>query len=75
MGQIGNVGHPEVQKPIDGAIGKIVRAGRPAGTLVSAASVERYTKLGVRVLMTSFFPWIQAGASDLIARAAAGARG
>jgi hypothetical protein len=29
----------------------------------------------VRVVMTSFFPWIQAGAKDLIARAAAGARG
>jgi hypothetical protein len=25
--------------------------------------------------MTSFFPWIQAGAKDLIDRAAAGARG
>jgi hypothetical protein len=29
----------------------------------------------VRVVMTSFFPWIQAGAKDLIDRAAAGARG
>ena len=75
MGQIGNMGHPEVQKTIDGAIASIVRAGRTAGTLVSTANVEKYARMGVRVVMTSFFPWIQAGASDLIARAAAGARG
>jgi hypothetical protein len=29
----------------------------------------------VRAVMTSFFPWIQAGTKDLIDRAAAGARG
>ena len=75
MGHIGNMGHPDVQQTIDGAIAKIVRAGRVAGTLVSSANVERYTRLGVRVVMTSFFPWIQAGARDLIERAAAGARG
>ena len=75
MGHIGNMGHPDVQKTIDSAITKIVQSGRVAGTLVNSANVERYTKLGVRVVMTSFFPWIQAGTSDLIARAAAGARG
>ena len=75
MGHIGNMGHPDVQQTIDGAIATIVRAGRAAGTLVNAANVERYTRLGVRVVMTSFFPWIQAGARDLIDRAAAGARG
>jgi 4-hydroxy-2-oxoheptanedioate aldolase len=75
MGHIGNMAHPDVQQTIDGAITTIVRAGRAAGTLVNAANVERYTRLGVRVVMTSFFPWIQAGARDLIDRAAAGARG
>jgi 4-hydroxy-2-oxoheptanedioate aldolase len=75
MGHIGNMGHPDVQRTIDGAITKIVQAGRVAGTLVSAANVERYTKLGVRAVMTSFFPWIQAGAKDLLDRAAAGAKG
>jgi 4-hydroxy-2-oxoheptanedioate aldolase len=74
MGHIGNMGHPDVQQTIDNAIRKIVQAGRSAGTLVSAANVERYTKLGVRCVMTSFFPWIQAGAKDLLDRAAAGAR-
>ena len=74
MGHIGELDHPDVQKTIDGAITKIVQAGRTAGTLVNAGNVERYTRLGVRVVMTSFFPWIQAGAKDLIDRAAAGAR-
>ena len=75
MGQIGNVGHPEIQQTIDGAIKKIVQSSRVAGTLVNVGNVERYTRLGVRVVMTSFFPWIQAGAKELIERAAAGARG
>jgi len=75
MGHIGNLGHPEVQKTIDGAIAKIVQSGRTAGTLVTAANAERYTKMGVRCLMAPFFPWIQAGFKDLTERAAAGARG
>jgi 4-hydroxy-2-oxoheptanedioate aldolase len=75
MGHIGNVGQPEVQKTIDGAIAKIVQSGRKAGTLVSLDNVERYTKMGVRCIMTSFVPWIQAGAKDLMERAAAGVRG
>ena len=75
MGRIGDLGHPEVQQIVDGAIETIVRAGRVAGTLVNLGNVERYTRLGVRLVMTSFFPWIQAGASDLIERAARGARG
>ena len=75
MGHIGNVGQPEVQKTIDGAIAKIVQSGRKAGTLVSLDNVERYTKVGVRCIMTSFVPWIQAGAKDLMDRAAKGAKG
>jgi hypothetical protein len=30
--------------------------------------------MGVRALMASFFPWIQAGAKDLMDRAAAAAK-
>ena len=74
MGHIGNMGHPDVQQAVDATITRIVQAGRVAGTLVHAGNVERYTKLGARVVMTSLFPWIQAGARDLIDRAAAGAR-
>src|SRR5262247_980817 len=75
MGHIGDMGHPDVQQTIDGAITKIVRAGRTAGTLVTAANVERYARLGVRCFMASFFPWIQAGTKDLMDRAAKGAKG
>ncbi len=75
MGHIGNMGHPEVQRTIDAAVTKIVQSGRVVGTLVNAANVERYTRMGVRAVMTPFFPWIQAGSKDLIERAAAGARG
>jgi 2-keto-3-deoxy-L-rhamnonate aldolase RhmA len=75
MGHIGNMGHPDVQQTIDGAIRKIAQSGHVAGTLVNAANVERYTELGVRAVMTSFFPWVQAGVKDLVERAAAGARG
>ena len=74
MGHIGNVGHPDVQRTIDGAITKIVQAGRVAGTLVTLANAERYTAMGVRVLFSVLFPWIHAGAADLLARAAAGAK-
>jgi 2-keto-3-deoxy-L-rhamnonate aldolase RhmA len=75
MGQIGNMSHPDVQQTVDAALAKIVQSGRTAGTLVNSANVERYTRAGVRCIMTSFFPWIQAGAKDLMDRAAAGARG
>ncbi len=75
MGHIGKLDLPEVQKTVDGAITRIVQSGRQAGTLVNSGNVERYTRLGVRCIMTSFFPWIQAGAKDLMDRAAAGAKG
>jgi 4-hydroxy-2-oxoheptanedioate aldolase len=74
MGHIGDMRHPEVQQTIDRAIGTIFGAGRVAGMLVNTANVERYTGMGVRAVMTSFFPWIQDGAQELIARAMAGAR-
>jgi 4-hydroxy-2-oxoheptanedioate aldolase len=75
MGHIGNMGHPDVQRTIDGAITKIVQAGRTAGMLVNAGNVERYTRMGVRCLMTGFLPWVQIGLKDLMERAVAGARG
>ena len=74
MGHIGNMGHPDVQQTIDGAVRRIVGAGRTAGMLVSNANVERYTRLGVRVVMTGFVPWIQAGVKELTERAVAGTK-
>jgi 4-hydroxy-2-oxoheptanedioate aldolase len=75
MGHIGDVSHPEVQQTIDRALERIVKSGRTAGTLVDVANVQRYTRMGVRVILASFFPWIQGGAKELMDRAAAGARG
>jgi 4-hydroxy-2-oxoheptanedioate aldolase len=74
MGHIGNMGHPEVQKTVDGALTRIVQAGRTAGMLVNTGNVERYTRMGVRALMTSFFPWIETGLKELTERATAGTR-
>jgi len=74
MGHLGKMGHPDVQQTVDGALTRIVQAGRTAGMLVNNANVEHYTRMGVRLVMTSFFPWIQAGAKDLTERAAAGSR-
>lgn len=50
------------------------RASRP-GTLVNAGNVERYTRMALRVVMISCFPWIQAGTNEVVERAAAGVRG
>jgi len=75
MGHIGNMGQPDVQKTVDDALSRIVHSGRTAGMLVNTANVERYTRMGVRALMTSFFPWIEAGVKELQNRASAGARG
>src|SRR5713101_2574749 len=74
MGHIGDMGHKDVQQTIDRAIARIVESGRSAGMLVNLDNVERYTQMGVRALMTSFFPWIQGGAKQLMERAAKGVK-
>jgi 4-hydroxy-2-oxoheptanedioate aldolase len=74
MGHIGDLAHPDVQKTIDAALTKIVATGRTAGMLVNTGNVERYVRMGVRLLMTSFLAWIQAGVKELHERAAAAAR-
>jgi len=71
MGHIGHMDHPDVQRTIDGALASIVRAGRTPGMLVNTANIEKYARMGVRAVMTSFFPWIQAGVKELNERAAA----
>lgn len=73
MGQIGNLGHPDVQRTVDQALAKIVGAGRTAGTLVTLDSVERYTSQGVRLVLTHLLPWMQAGFREFSTRAERGA--
>jgi len=72
MGHIGDAGHKDVQDTIDGAIKKIVAAGKTAGTLAGDSNVEHYAKLGVKCFMTGIQPWIEAGAKDYMAKAAGG---
>ena len=71
MGHIGNVEHPEVQAAIDGAIAKIVAAGKTPGTLVNDASLEAYVQKGVKFLMTSWNAWVSRGATEFVRKAAA----
>ena len=74
MGHIGNMGHPDVQQTIDGAIEKIV-AGRPHGRHAGrGGNVEHYTSIGVRCIMTGILPWIQAGAKNYMSKARAAAK-
>jgi 4-hydroxy-2-oxoheptanedioate aldolase len=72
MGHIGDFGHPEVQKVLDGALTKIVRSGRTAGALTGNDGVERLANLGVRFFMTGINPWIEAGVKQFAQNAAKG---
>jgi 4-hydroxy-2-oxoheptanedioate aldolase len=71
MGHIGNPTHPAVQKVIDDAIGRIIKAGRIAGTLVNDENVERYLDLGVRFVMTGWPGWVAKGATAFLKQVAA----
>lgn len=70
MGHIGNTGHPEVQAAIDGAISRIVSAGRTAGTLVNDTNLTGYVEKGVTFTMTSWNGWVASGAAQFLAKAA-----
>ena len=61
MGHIGNLTHPEVQQTIDGALKRIVDAGRIAGTLVTDENRERYLEMGVKFTMTGWLAWAAKG--------------
>ena len=70
MGHIGNANHPEVQAAIDDAIGRIVSAGRTAGTLVNDSNLVSYIEKGVRFTMTSWNGWVASGAAGFLEKAA-----
>jgi len=71
MGHIGNTGHKDVQDVLDGALKKIVAAGKTAGTLASDANVEHYASLGVKCFMTGIQPWIESGAKAFMKKTGA----
>ena len=74
MGHIGNVGHPDVQAKIEDSLGRIVAAGRTAGTLAMNNNVQRFAEIGVRFFLTATGPWIAAGANAFKANAFEGIR-
>ncbi len=68
MGHIGDPGHPEVQQAIDQAIGRIVSAGRVAGTLVNDDNAAGYVEKGAGFLLTSWNAWLARGARDFLTK-------
>src|SRR2546423_457642 len=55
IGPIGPMAQPDVQKTIDGALSRIVQAGRTAGMLAKTANGTGYTRLGAGAGMTRCF--------------------
>ena len=74
MGHIGNVGHPDVQEKIEDSLGRIVAAGRTAGTLAMDGNVQHFAAIGVRFFFTVPGPWVTAGANAFKASAVEGVR-
>jgi 4-hydroxy-2-oxoheptanedioate aldolase len=75
LGHIGRTDHPEVVETRDGALRKIIAAGRTAGTLLAGtADAERYPAMGVRFFITPSQPWLEAGAKDMLRRVAEAGR-
>ncbi len=64
MGLIGQLDHPKVQAAIDGAIQKIVAAGRVAGMTTTDANRQRYLDMGARFIYSSILPWLAQGATE-----------
>ena len=64
MGLPGQMGHPKVRDVVDGAIKKIVDAGRTAGTTGQIGNIEELYEKGIRFFLTNWGPWMSRGAQD-----------
>jgi 2-keto-3-deoxy-L-rhamnonate aldolase RhmA len=64
LGHIGHAEHPDVQAAIDGALGKIMAAGRTAGMVTSETNRERYMEMGVRFVYGSILRYLRHGAAE-----------
>ncbi len=69
MGLPGQMGHPKVREVVDGAIKKIVDAGRTAGTTGQIENIEELYEKGVRFFLTNWSPWMYRGARDYLTKA------
>ena len=67
MGHIGNPGHPEARAAIHETLGRIVAAGKVAGTNVTTESVGEYVEMGVRFFYTNVSEWLASGAAGFSA--------
>jgi 4-hydroxy-2-oxoheptanedioate aldolase len=67
MGYTGQPEHPEVVKVVDECVGKILAAGRVAGTLGSEATIERSIGQGARFLLSGWQQWVARGAAQYMA--------
>ena len=67
MGHIGNPGHPEARAAINETLGRIVAAGKVAGTNVTTDSVGQYVEMGVRFFYTNVSEWLASGAAGFSA--------
>ena len=74
MGLTGRTSHPDVRGVVTESLTTIVRSGRTAGTLVNDETLQWALDLGVRVVGTSWEPWIAAAARGFADRAHAGRR-
>ncbi|MBM4407623.1 MAG: hypothetical protein FJ038_03265 [Chloroflexi bacterium] len=72
MGLTGQTTHPDVRSVVEASIATIVNAGKVAGTLVNDSTLDWALGLGVRVVGTSWEPWLAAAARSFADRARAG---
>ncbi|NJN84676.1 MAG: hypothetical protein HC802_21905 [Caldilineaceae bacterium] len=70
MGFLGQPYHPEVQAVVQDALTRITAAGRVAGSLAHSATLARDVELGARFFLTSFDPWLRAGAQEFLSHVA-----
>jgi 2-keto-3-deoxy-L-rhamnonate aldolase RhmA len=69
MGYIHDLQNPKVQDTIDGALEKIIKAGRAAGTMTTPDSVGKFAGAGVQMLLVGIGGWLQEGAKTFMKRA------
>ncbi len=69
LGHIGNMAHPEAAAAIDGAIGRIVATGKPAGTITGgAANAKKLFARGCRFVAAGVDALLLAGAVNRLAK-------
>ena len=66
MGLPGQMTHPKVVEVVEGAINKISKAGKIAGTTGDIGNIQSKYDLGVRLFLTNWGPWIRTGANNYL---------